>query len=122
MIYEGKIEKDSKVSIWNKFFLNPKGLGGKEMEENKDVKEAKEKYEELVDDYAEAKLALSRQMYVMDMSTSEYVGYTKGLEEGEKKGKREIAKNLLKMDLSIEKIVEATGLTKEEIENTEKSM
>ena len=36
--------------------------------------------------------------------------------EGRQEEKVEIAKNLLKLGLEIEKIVEATGLTKEEIE------
>ena len=35
---------------------------------------------------------------------------------GEKKKSIEIAKKLLKMKISVEQIIEATGLTKEEIE------
>ena len=43
------------------------------------------------------------------------------LEKGIEKGKIEIAKNLLKMGISIEQISEATGLTKEEIEKYKKN-
>lgn len=43
-----------------------------------------------------------------------------GREEGKKEGKKEksieIAKKLLEMGISVEKIIEATSLTKEEIE------
>ena len=42
-------------------------------------------------------------------------GLEKGLEKGEKKKALEIAKNLLKIKLPIQQIVEVTGLTKEEI-------
>jgi predicted transposase/invertase (TIGR01784 family) len=44
-------------------------------------------------------------------------GRKEGLKEGEAKAKKEFALNLLKNNLSIEKIIEYTGLTREEIEN-----
>ncbi|WNS76075.1 hypothetical protein RRV45_03425 [Bacillus sp. DTU_2020_1000418_1_SI_GHA_SEK_038] len=42
-------------------------------------------------------------------------GKAEGKEEGEKQKTIEIAKNLLKMNISIESICEATGLTLEEV-------
>lgn len=39
----------------------------------------------------------------------------RGIEKGIEKGKLEIAKNLLKMNIPIDQIVLATGLTEEEI-------
>lgn len=39
-----------------------------------------------------------------------------GLKEGQNKAKIEIAKNLFKMGLPLEKIAEATGLTTQELE------
>ena len=41
----------------------------------------------------------------------------KGLQQGEKKKAIEIAKNLKSMGLAVEQIIEATGLSKEEIES-----
>ena len=47
--------------------------------------------------------------------------YQEGIENGEKQGKKEnsikIAKNLKRLKIPIEQIIEATGLSKEEIEN-----
>ena len=52
-------------------------------------------------------------------SAKEY-GKKKGLEEGEKKGaeksQREIAQKLLKLKIPLEKVIEATGISKEELE------
>ena len=48
----------------------------------------------------------------MDYNT----GMIKAREEGERKGKIEVAKRLIKLGISIDKIKEATELTKEEIE------
>lgn len=117
MIYKGKIKDDSKIAIWNKFFLNPKGIGGKEMEKNEDVKEAKEKYDDLITDMSEARLALSRQMYVMDMASCKNEGYSEGLEDGKKSSQIEIAKELLIRKMPIEEISKITKLKKKEIEN-----
>ena len=89
MIYNGTIKPDSKIAVWSKFFLNPKALGGKELGENKDIKEVKEKYDELLTDYEAAKLALSRQMYVMDINSSKSEGYREGIERGRQAGYRE---------------------------------
>jgi len=44
-------------------------------------------------------------------------GREEGLVEGEKKGKRETAINLLKMGIDIDSIIKATGLVKKEIED-----
>ena len=60
-----------------------------------------------------------------DMRAAQSVKYNEGLAEGEKIGiekgeknaKIETAKNLLKMGLSAEQIVQATGLSVDEISN-----
>ena len=44
-------------------------------------------------------------------------GEAKGLKKGKIEGKTEIAHNLKKMGLSIEMIIQATGLSAEEIES-----
>ena len=43
-------------------------------------------------------------------------GIEKGIEVGAKQGKLEVAKRLINMELPIEQIVDATGLSKKEIE------
>lgn len=107
---ERKVSKE--IKAWHQFFLNPKMLGVKEMSENVDVKEAKEKYEQIIDDVTEAKLAFSREMYIFDMSCSRKEGY----EEGEKQKQIEIVKKMLEENMNIETIVKITGLSKEEVE------
>ena len=44
-------------------------------------------------------------------------GIKEGIEQGKNKKQKEIAKKLLEIGIDTEKIIEATGLTKEEIEN-----
>ena len=44
-------------------------------------------------------------------------GEAKGLAEGLEKGRIEIAKNLLSMGLSVEQIVNSTGLTEEQVQS-----
>ena len=60
-------------------------------------------------------------LFLKDKVAIEAAGYDRGIEQGmqqgEAKKKLEIARNLLKKEISIETIIECTGLTKEEIEN-----
>ena len=50
-----------------------------------------------------------------ELADSYNTGYDKGIDQGKQERNIEIAKNLLKQDLSIEKISQATGLSIEEI-------
>ena len=47
-------------------------------------------------------------------------GIEKGMEEGIEKGKIEVARNLLKMEMDLLAIMQATGLSKEDIEKIQK--
>ncbi|MBV1821810.1 Rpn family recombination-promoting nuclease/putative transposase [Bacteroidales bacterium MSK.15.36] len=49
-------------------------------------------------------------------------GMAQGIEKGIKKGKIEVARNLLKMGMDLLAIVQATGLSKEEIKKIEADM
>ena len=49
-------------------------------------------------------------------------GIEKGIEVGAKQGKIEVAKRLIKMGLSMEQIVDATGLPKKEIQKIAKEI
>jgi len=55
-----------------------------------------------------------KQMEMQDMKKQ---GYDDGIETGERNKQLEITKNLLNNNVSIDIIINSTGLTKEEIEN-----
>ena len=104
--------KNEKLNGWIKFMIEP---GGMEMEEDKAIQKAKEVLEEISKDERERYLAELREKYILDQKAIEDAGYDKGLEQGRKERNMEIAKNLLKLNMSIEQIKEVTGLTEEEI-------
>ena len=81
------------------------------MGEDKAIQKAREVLEEISKDERERYLAELREKYILDQKAIEDAGYDKGLKDG----KKEIAKNLLKLNMSIEQIKEVTGLTEEEI-------
>lgn len=105
------------LNTWLQFINNPEAIVDME---NKEVKKAKEVLEEISKDEDERYKAELRQKYIMDQKATEAAGYDKGLEagleQGAKKEKLEIAKNLLNMGLSIDQVIEATSLNKEEID------
>ena len=88
--------------------------------ENKELEKAMDIIDEMSMDEKEWELYRARQMAIMDYNTgmikAREEGEAKGREKGERKSKIEIAKRLLKLGISIDKIKEATELTKEEIE------
>ena len=110
-------QTQNSLNTWLKFMNNPEAVVDME---NKEVKKAKEVLEEISKDEDERYKAELRQKYIMDQKAIEAAGYDKGLEagieQGAKKEKLEITKNLLNMGLSIEQIIEATSLSKEEID------
>lgn len=107
-IANGEISDKEKITIWTKFLLTPQKLKEEEMEENQEVKQANEKYNEMLGDDNTRRLALKRQLALMEMDSA------RG--DGIKEGKKEDAKNMLKENFDIETISRITGLTKEEIE------
>ena len=86
-------------------------------EKNKSVEKAKKILEEISSDERERYLAELRQKYIMDQKSVADAGYDKGVEQGIKKEKLEIAKKLKEMNMSLSDIEKATGLTVEEIES-----
>ena len=109
--YKEKTENE-KLNKWIKFIKEP---GGMEMGEDKAIQKAKEVLEEISKDKRERYLAELREKYILDQKAIEDAGYDKGLKDGQKEEKKKIAKNLLKLNMSIEQIKEVTGLTEEEI-------
>ena len=111
--------KNEDLNRWIKFIKEPEVV---EMGDNKEIKKAKEVLEEISKDKRERYLAELREKYILD------AGYDKGLKDGMSQGKslgvreglvqgrKEIAKKLLNLNMSIEQIKEITGLTEEEIQ------
>ena len=86
------------------------------MGESKEIKEAVEKLDSLSEDERMQRIADLREKAILD----EKAIYAKGLEEGSQKEKIEIAKKMLQKGISLENIIEITGLNQEEIEKIKK--
>ena len=84
---------------------------------NEEINNAKKVLEEISQDERERRLTELREKYRRDQHAIMLAGYDKGLKAGIEQDKKEIAKKLLAMGIPIEQIIEATGLTKEEIED-----
>ena len=111
-IASGEISDKEKIAIWTKFLLTPQALKEEEMDANKEIKEANEKYQEMIADDETRRLAVKRHLALMEMAAAKNDGY----QEGKMDEKQEIAKNMLKKEFDLEVICDITGLTKEEIE------
>ena len=83
---------------------------------NKEIKKAKEVLEQISQDEHERYLAELREKYIMDQKATEDAGYDKGLKAGMEQKAKEIAKELLAKNIDLKIIIDATGLSKEEIE------
>lgn len=94
------------------------------MKENKDINKAIDELEQVSGNEKIRRIAELKEKYIRDEQASiEYAqdegfkhGEAKGRVEGEKNKSLEIAKNMLKKQMSIQDIAEVTGLSPEEIE------
>lgn len=109
-------KKDENLSKWIKFLLTPNELEETDMENNEALKKAKEEFDTIQKDEYECRMAELRMKHIMDTKAVEAYGYKKGKEEGEKEKTIKIAREMLKNNENIEKIIKYTGLTQEEIE------
>ena len=129
-IEEYKKNKDDEVLQWMMFFENPEDAEVKRiMENNENIKEAKEELDEISRNDILRRMALKAELERMDQEQRMYEarrdgrkegkkeGKKEGIKEGEKKAKLETAKKMLEKGIQIETIIEITGLTKEEILN-----
>ena len=112
--YKERAEKEE-LDTWVKFLKNPEVITMNE--KNKSVEKAKKILEEISSDERERYLAELRQKYIMDQKAVADAGYDKGVEQGIKKEKLEIAKKLKEMNMSLLNIEKATGLSVEEIKS-----
>ena len=87
------------------------------VKKNKVLEKAQDEVEYLTGDAELRRLAELQEKWAWDEQFYRSMAIKEGREEGRKEEKEEIAKKLLKLGLEINKIIEATGLTKEEIEN-----
>ena len=83
---------------------------------NKEIDKAIDIIDQMSMDEKEWNLYISRQRAIWDYNTGMRTAKEKGIEEGAKLEKLEIAKNMLKKGIDIQTIKDTTGLTKEEIE------
>ena len=80
------------------------------------IKRAKVELEYLTGDEEVKRLAFLREKWEMDRISDINHATKEGIKEGRKEEQKEIAKKLLEMQMKVEDIIKATGLTKEEIE------
>ena len=112
-IEERNQESNDKLLDWLYFLINPNSRRVKEkMEENKELKEAKEKLDKITEDARMQQLAWWREKAIYEENTMLNSSYKKGRKEE----KLENARKMKEKNIPIETIVEITGLTKEEIE------
>ena len=132
---ELKKDENDKLMQWIAFLDNPNKEGVGEMKKkNKDIADALWKLEEISEDKKLRRIAQLKERWERDeISTKAYYeekgikeGIEQGLEQGRKKGKKqekiEIAKKMLENDEDIKKIIEYTGLSKEEIEKIKSNL
>ena len=108
-IEERSQESNDKLLDWLYFLINPNSRRVKEkMAENEELKEAKEKLDKITEDARMQQLAWWREKAIYEENTRINSSYKRGI--------RDTAKKMKEKNISIETIVEITGLTKEEIE------
>ncbi len=110
---EYKNNKDDKLLQWIMFLLNPES---KEVDnimlKNKKIEEAKKELLSLSQDEENQRIADFRERDLRDKIDM----YETGIDEGILKEKKRTVISLLKMNTPIDKIMEITQLTKDEIE------
>ena len=108
-----KKDPNNKLAQWVMFLDNPnESEVSKIMNENEEIKEAMSELEKISKDKELKRVAELREKAIRD----EKNGLRHAREDGIKETEIKIAKKLKQEDMSIEKISEITGLTKEEIE------
>ena len=124
---EYKNNKEDGMLQWMMFLDNPEDVEVKKiMENNKEIKEAKNELDKISQDEIMRRILLKEKLMRMDMKQMEKEaveegmkkGMEKGIEkgkiEGEKKEKIETAKRMLEKNIPIETIIEVTQLTEKE--------
>lgn len=117
--------KENEKAQWIMFLDNPNSKEVKEiMEKNEEIKDAVVTVHHMSEDEKLRKLAELREKAILDEKTIKRaaqkdgfkIGHKEGIKEGIKEEKINIAKKMKEMGLSIQDIVTATGLLKEDVE------
>lgn len=90
------------------------------MEENEDIKEAKEELDKISQDDILRRKALRAELERMDYEQCMYETRRDGKAEGIKENQKETALKMLEEKIDIKVIEKVTGLTEEEIKNIKK--
>ena len=110
---KGRENEKDQLLDWLIFLEKPESERvARKMEENENLKEAVEKLDRISEDEKMQRIIELREKAIRD----EHAIYAKGIDDGAEKEKLQIAKNMLKENISIDIIIKVTGLTKEEIE------
>ena len=121
-IREYKTNKENGALQWMMFLENPEDVEvTKIMEENENIKEAKEELDRISQDDILRRMAFKAELERMDHAQLMYEAKRDGKKEGAREKQIEIAKNMLKENMDIEIIIKITRLTKEEIEKLVKT-
>ncbi len=91
------------------------------MEENENIKEAKEELDRISQDDILRRMAFKAELERMDHAQLMYEAKRDGKKEGAREKQIEIAKSMLKENMDIEIIIKITRLTREEIEKLVKT-
>ncbi|AWZ49960.1 hypothetical protein C3495_14010 (plasmid) [Clostridiaceae bacterium 14S0207] len=119
------------LEAWIKFINNPSSKIVQKLEMDvEEIKQAKEELIRLSGDKKEVELYEQRKFAILDrvsdLENAEQKGLQQGLKKGLQQGKMEgmvaAAKNLLVMNMDLEVISKATGLTIDEIKNLKKGL
>ena len=116
-IYKKGNKYKDRLLEWLYFLENPKSEEvEKIMTNNKGIKKAKEKLEEISRDEIMQRIADWRESASHEEASMKMTAMRKGREEGRKEGIEQIVRKMKEEKTDIEYIMKVTGLTKEEIE------
>ena len=120
-IKEYEKDKENAVLQWMKFLDNPEDMEVRRiMEENQDIKEAKEELERISQDDRLRRMALKAELERMDYEQRLYEAKRDGRAEGKREKQEEIALKMLEEKINLQVIAKITGLTEEEIKKIKK--
>ena len=112
-IREYKTNRENGALQWMMFLENPEDVEvTKIMEENENIKEAKEELDRISQDDRLRRIAFKAELERMDHEQLMY----EAKRDGKKEEKIQIAKNMLQRGFSKQEIMDITGLTRKEIE------
>lgn len=115
-IREYKKNPQNEVLQWMMFLDNPKDEEvTKIMEENKDIKEAKEELDKISRDDILRRMALKKQLEEMDREQFVYDAEQRGLKQGKEEEKIGIIKKLHEMNMPVEQIAKVVEIEAEKV-------